>query len=118
MSPSFRIGLVVLGVLSLFDVVLPLVTDGENPPMAVAVVASILGLVSISLVVSAWRGARRAIVPLVILRVLSAVSAVPALFQPGVPTTIVATAGALIVLTIVASVAVFVGSRRDLGEAR
>ncbi|MET9633829.1 hypothetical protein ABZX92_40865 [Lentzea sp. NPDC006480] len=97
----FRAGLVLLGLLSVADLLLPLLTDGEAPPMAVALVAAALGLASLVLVISAWRGARRAILPLIVLRGLSAVAAVPAFFEPGVPAPAIAAAAATIALTAV-----------------
>lgn len=119
MSRSFRAGLVVLGVLSALDVALPLLTDGEHPPMAVALVASAVGIASLALVVSAWRGATRAVLPLLILRLLSALAAVPAFFAPGVPATALAAAGAGLTLTLIGVALVVVGMRRpSLAGAR
>jgi hypothetical protein len=100
-SRTFRAGLVVLGALSVLDLLLPLLSDGEHPPMPVALVAAVMGLASLVLVVSAWRGAARAVVPLVILRVLSAVAAVPAIFEPGVPAPLVIGAGVILLVTII-----------------
>jgi len=94
-----RAGLVVLGALSALDLLAPLLTDGEHPPMSIALLVAALGLASLVLVVSAWRGARRAVWPLIALRLLSALSAVPAFFVPGVPAIAVAAASAVIVLT-------------------
>ena len=112
MSRSLRAGLIVLGVPSALDLLLPLLTDGEHPPMAVALVAAGLGLASLALVLSAWRGATRAVMPLVILRVVSALSAVPALTMSGVPNAAVRAAAAIIALTIVGGIAVLGGTGR------
>ncbi|MDQ3825512.1 MAG: hypothetical protein M3325_07085 [Actinomycetota bacterium] len=112
MSRSLRAGLIVLGVPSALDLALPLFTDGEHPPMAVALVAAGLGLASLALVVSAWRGTTRAVMPLVILRVVSALSAVPALTMSGVPNAAVRAAAAIIALTVVGGIAVLAGTRR------
>jgi hypothetical protein len=95
----FRAGLLVLGLLSVADLLLPLLTDGESPPMAVALIAAALGLASLVLVISAWRGARKAILPLLILRGLSAAAALPAFFEQGVPGPAIAAAAAVILLT-------------------
>ncbi len=38
-----RFALVLLGVLSVADLSLPFVTDGDHPPMSIAVVAAALG---------------------------------------------------------------------------
>jgi hypothetical protein len=105
----FRTGLLVLGLLSVADLLLPLLTDGESPPMAVALVAAALGLASLALVIAAWRGARKAILPLIILRALSAASALPAFFVQGVPASAVAAAAAVILLTAVGATLVLKG---------
>lgn len=112
MSRSFRIGLVVLGVLSALDLIGPLLTDGETPPMSVALVGSAIGLASLALVVSAWRGANRAVLPLVVLRLLSALAAVPAFFVSDVPAAVIGVAAAGIALTVVGVVLVLSGARR------
>lgn len=112
MSVPFRAGLIVLGLLSVFDLALPLITNGQEPPMAVALVAAGLGLASIALIVSAWRGASRAVPALVVLRVLSAAAAVPAFFMPEVPTEMVVTATGIVALTVLGLVLVLVPSGR------
>lgn len=111
MSLSFRAGLIVFGLLSAGDLALPLLTDGEHPPMAVALVAAVIGLASIALVISAWRGARRAVLPLVVLRLLSAAAAVPAFFAPDVPAPAVASAGVVVGLTVL-GVVLLLNARR------
>lgn len=110
MSRSFRAGLVVLGVLSLLDVAGPLMTDGDNPPMSVALVGAVLGVASLALVVLIWRGARRAVLPLIVLRLLSALSAAPAFFVGDVPGAIRGLAAAIVLLTLV-GIAQVVGAR-------
>ena len=94
-----RVGLVILGVLSLGDVAAPLLTDGEHPPMAVAIVASVLGVLSIAFVVLAWGGRRWPIRPLIVLRALSALAAIPAFLVDGVPGPAKIASAALIALT-------------------
>ena len=64
MSTLYRSGLVLLGVLSVLDLTAPLYTDGQHPPMIIAIMGSVLGLVSIVLVVLAWRGRAAAAVGL------------------------------------------------------
>ncbi|MEV6417958.1 hypothetical protein [Kribbella sp. NPDC051718] len=115
MSRMFRTGLVLLGLLSVGDLAGPLLTDGEHPPMSIALIGSALGLASLVLVVFAWRGARRAVVPLIVLRVLSALSAVPAFFADGVPGAAVAVAGLLAVLTVVGIALLLVPSKELAG---
>jgi hypothetical protein len=110
MSRSFHTGVVLLGVLSLVDVAGPLMTDGDNPPMSVALAGSALGLASLVCVYFAWRGASRAVLPLAGLRLLSALTAVPAFFAAGVPGAIRGLAGVIVLLSIV-GIALVVGSR-------
>jgi hypothetical protein len=111
-SRSYRAGLIVLGVLSVLDLFGPLLTDGEHPPMAVAVVGAVIGLVSIGLVVAAWRGTSRAVIPLVVLRLLSALSAVPAFFVDDVPAAALGAAAAIVALSVVGVIVVLSGLRQ------
>ena len=115
MSRTFRSGLVVFGVLSVGDLLAPLLTDGEHPPMSVAVIACALGLVSLVLVVAAWRGARRAVVPLIGLRLLSALSAVPAFFAGDVPAIAMVAAGVTVALALAGTALVLVPARELVG---
>ena len=96
-----RIGLVVFGVLSLGDLATPALTDGETPPYAVAAVVALLGLVSLVLVVQAYRDPGRPLRLLIGLRVLSAVAALPAFFVSDVPAGAQAAAAGIVVLTAV-----------------
>jgi hypothetical protein len=112
MSTLYRSGLVLLGVLSVLDLTAPLYTDGEHPPMVIAVIGSVLGLVSIVLAVLAWRGRAAAAVGLSVIRVLSALTAVPAFYVGGVPGPIMAVAGSFIILTVVGVVLTLAGLRR------
>lgn len=105
---SFRAGLGLLAVLSALDVPLPLL---DGPPVAVAVAGSVLGLASLALVVPAWRGATRAVPPLLVLRALSALSALPGLFVSGVPSGARAAAAAALVLNAV-GILMVLGDRR------
>jgi hypothetical protein len=110
MSRSFRTGLVLLGVLSVLDLAGPLTTDGDHPPMWVALIGAALGLASLACVAIVWRGSRRAVLPLVALRLVSALSAVPAFFVDDVPAGVVALVVVFIAVTL-AGVALVSGSR-------
>lgn len=112
MSTTFRAGLVVLGVLSLADLAAPLMTDGETPPMEIALIGSALGAVSLLLAALAWRGRTGPAIGLVAVRALSALTAVPAFFVSGVPAAVMALAGTAIALTVIGSVLVLAGLRR------
>ncbi len=111
MSRSTRAGLLVLGFLSVVDLFVPLLTDGDHPPMAVAVAAALLGAVSLALVVAAWRGARRAVPWLLVLRALSALSAAPAAVTPGVPGPVLVLAATGVLATIAGAALVLVPRR-------
>jgi CHASE2 domain-containing sensor protein len=115
MSRTFRAGLIVFGLLSAGDLAGPLLTDGEHPPMSVALIGSALGLVSLVLVVLAWRGTRRAVVPLIVLRVLSGLSAVPAFFAGDVPPGAMVAAGLTIALAAAGTVLVLMPARQLVG---
>lgn len=112
MSALYRSGVVLLGILSVIDLAGPLYTDGQHPPMIIAIIGSVLGLVSIVLAVFAWRGRTAAAVGLCVVRVLSALTAVPAFWVTGVPGPVMAVAGSFIVLTIVGAVLTLAGLRR------
>jgi hypothetical protein len=101
-----------LGLLSLVDLAGPLLTDGQHPPMSIALIGAGLGLISIVLVILAWRGRLAAAIALVVLRLLSALTAVPAFLVPDVPTGSMIAAGFGIGLTVVGAVLVFAGLRR------
>jgi hypothetical protein len=100
--PAHRAGLAIFGLLSVADVIGLVATDGEHPPYAIAAIGAVLGLVSLWLVVRIWRGDWRGIFPLLGLRVLSALTAVPAFFVSDVPTAAVVAAAAIVALTAVA----------------
>lgn len=100
-SSGRRAGLLLLGLVSLGDVATILVTDGETPPYAVAALALVLGLGSLWLVVRALRDLEGSLRLLIGLRVLSAVSAVPAFFASDVPAAARLAAAAVVGLTAV-----------------
>lgn len=115
MSRSLHAGLTVFGVLSAADLALPLLTDGEHPPMPVALLVAALGLASLALVVLAWRDtrprARRAVSALVVLRLLSAATAVPAFFAAGAPAAALTSAAAVVALTLTGTALVLAPAR-------
>ena len=106
-----RIGLVIFGLLSLGDIATLAMTDGETPPYPVAVVAALLGLVSLVLAVLAFRDPGKPLRLLIGLRVLSAITALPAFFVSDVPAGAQAAAAGVVVLTAV-GVLLAAGTRR------
>jgi hypothetical protein len=97
---SRRAGLAILGLLSLADCSMLLLTDGTTPPYSVAALVTALGLVSLVLVVRAFQDSSRPIRLLVGLRVLSAVTALPAFLVDDVPAAAQAAAAATVVLPV------------------
>lgn len=96
-----RVGLVIFGLLSIGDIAMLPLTDGETPPYAVAALAALLGLVSLVLTIQAFRDPSKPLRLLIGLRVLSAVTALPAFFAGDVPAGAQAAASGVVVLTAV-----------------
>lgn len=113
----FIAGLAVLGLLSVADLLAPLMTDGETPPMFIAVIGSVLGLISLVAIFGAHRGSRAALVVLLVIRSLSALTAMPAFFVPDVPAPARMAAGVGIGFTIL-GIALVLGGRRMAAEVR
>jgi hypothetical protein len=111
---SRRAGLVLAVLLGLADLGLPL-AGGDFPPLAVALAAAALGLVTLVAVWLGRRGSRAALGTVVATRVLSALTAVPALTEPAVPAATKLAAGAIIALT-VACVALLTPALRRRSE--
>ncbi len=109
---SRRIALVIFVLLSLGDVATLALTDGETPPYVVAAVVAALGLVSLVLAVRAFRDDDKPLRLLIGLRVLSAVTALPAFFASffasDVPAGAMVAAAGVVVLT---SVGVLLAAR-------
>ena len=116
-SRTYGIGLVILGLLSVGDVFAPLLSGDGGPPISLAVILSVVGLASLGAIYGAWRGSKSALTILVVLRSLSALSAVPAFFVPGVPAGTKTLAGVAIVATLV-GIALAVSGRRVAASAR
>lgn len=116
-SKTFTAGLVVLGLLSVGDLLTPAITDGETPPMFIALIAAALGAVSLACIFGVRKGSRPALIGLLATRALSALSAVPAFLVPDVPAGAKAAAGIGIAATVV-GVALVLGGRRVPADAR
>ncbi|WP_181784743.1 hypothetical protein [Pseudonocardia pini] len=110
---TVRIGLGLLGLVSLADLATPLLTDGRTPPMGIAFASAALGLASLVLVLLAWRRPRRGLLTgLLLLRTASAATAVPAFVLPDVPLPAVAAAGVVVALTVVGGLLLVPAFRR------
>ncbi|GLW96045.1 hypothetical protein [Microtetraspora sp. NBRC 16547] len=95
------VGLILGGLLGLIDMVGVVLGDGEHPPFALAVAGAVLGLITLGGVVLAWRGSRAGAVAVIVTRLLSGLSAVPAFFVDGVPAEAVGAASVGVVLALV-----------------
>jgi hypothetical protein len=101
-SKVFVTGLVIAGLLGLAEIVTLPAGNGETPPVEVAVIGAVLGLITVAAVVLAWRGSRAAVVAIIVTRLLSAVTALPAFFVDDVPGAAVAAAVIGVVLALAA----------------
>lgn len=107
-----RFALILLGVLSVADLSLPFVTDGDHPPTSIAVIAAALGGASLVFLRGAWRGQRPALVGVVVTRLLSALLTLPAFFIGDVPAGVVAVSAGTVALTVLGIVLALAGSRQ------
>lgn len=112
MNRPHQIGLVVLGLLAVADLSTPLLTDGEHPPMWVALISLGLGAASLAFLVPAWRGLPSALLGLFGTRLVSALLTLPAFFLADVPAGVLAVSGVAIALTVLGIVLALSGTRR------
>jgi CHASE2 domain-containing sensor protein len=112
MNTSAKIGIAILGLMSLGNVPSVLTTDGAHPPMAIAAVLTAIGIAGLVLAVLAWRRNRPSLIALVILSALGALSAVPAFTAEGVPAALQVVAGVAIGITAVGIALVVPAMRR------
>jgi hypothetical protein len=112
MNPLFRAGLVILAALAIIDLPTPFVTDGEHPPMAVAIVSLVLGVASLACLPGAWRGRRPALLGLFGTRLLSAALAMPAFFVGDVPSAVVVFVAGFVAVTVLGVLLALAGTHR------
>ena len=101
-TTGITVGLVLAGLLGLVDTVSILTDTGDGPPFAIVVAGTVLGLLTLVGVWFGWRGSRAGIVTVVVTRLLSALSAVPAFFVDDVPGALVGLAAVGVAVTLVA----------------
>ncbi|MDQ2708180.1 MAG: hypothetical protein M3Z25_11320 [Actinomycetota bacterium] len=110
MAKTPLVGLVLLGLLSVFDVLSPVVfpmpgPGQDGPPPWIIWLGVVLGLVSLALIALLVRGGGRSVAAgLVACRVLSALTGVPAFFVNGVPGWVVSTVAVFTALTLIGCV--------------
>lgn len=114
-SSATKAGLLLAAILSVGDMALgvaQLISD-ETIPTAVAATIIIAGGLTLALIPLAWRGATWATWVVIAVRMLSAFTALPALFVSGVPVALVWMASGGIALAVVMSVLLLSGLRRQ-----
>lgn len=100
-SSRVRAGLIVLGLCSVSDVAAVGITGDGAPPLAVASAAAVLGLISLVLVVRAWRQSDAGMRVLTALRAVSAIGAVPALFADDMSSAAIGAATIAVALNVI-----------------
>ncbi len=114
-SRANKVGLVVAGLLGVVDLASLANTTPPGqvgPPLAILVLDSLLGLVTVVAVVLAWRSRSRGLVRLAAgARILSMLSALPAFFA-GVPAFLVAIVAVFTLVTVATVVLMLLPSRR------
>ena len=110
-----RVGLVICALYGLTNIPSAFVPtdtgDSEGPPLAILVVSSILGLVSLVAAIMAWRGNRVSLRVAAGAMIVLTLTGLPAFFVD-VPMGIKALVAAGVVITVVAVVLMFSGARR------
>jgi len=96
------VGLVLAGLLGLGDAIGIVTGGGEGPPFPVLVAGAVFGVITLIGVALGWRGSRTGIVAVIVTRLLSALTAVPAFFVDDVPAGAVGVAGFGIGVTLLA----------------
>jgi hypothetical protein len=93
---------VIFALLGLIDIaLLGVVGSAIAPPLAVSIIIAVLGLVTLAALIPARHGSRRALVTVIVARVISALLAAAAFFA-GAPAWIMATEAFVIAATITA----------------
>lgn len=103
-SGANKAGLVLLALAAAVNLIpMPAPEGTGGPPVAVLIAAAVLGLIALIGVVVAWsRNSRKAAMVAVGVSIINALLAVPAFFEPGIPTSLRALAGVFIAWTVVA----------------
>ena len=112
-SSTNKAGLVLLALAAVANLVPITPKDEPGPPMMVLIAAAVLGLIALIAVVVAWRnGSKKAVLVAVSVSIINALLAVPAFFEPGIPTWLRTLAGVFIAWT-AAAVALTLAPNRN-----
>ena len=113
-------GLAVCALLGVVDIIglaaLGLPGD-DGPPVLVALIGAVLGVITLVGARMAWRGGRSGVVTVIVSRVLSALSALPAFFVDDVPDWVPFFVAIFVVLTVVGVGLLVVSLRRRESSA-
>ena len=103
-SAANKVGLLLLAIAAAVNLVpMPAPEGAAGPPLVILIAAAVLGLIALIGVVVAWsRNNRKAALVAVGVSMLNALLAVPAFFEPGIPTWLRTLAGVFIAWTVVA----------------
>ncbi len=108
-----KTGIIIAVLLAVADIITGATQLGADAtlPLEVAVGIIVAGVVTLVVAPFAWRGARWAAIVVVVVRLLSALSAVPAFFVPGLEPGIVIVAAVGIIVAVVAAALILLGQR-------
>jgi hypothetical protein len=110
-----KVGLVICALYGLTNIptafIPPDTGDQDGPPMAILVVSSILGLISMVAAIMAWRGNRVSLRVAAGAMIVCTLTGLPAFFVD-VPMGVKALVAVSVVITVVAAVLMFSGDRR------
>jgi hypothetical protein len=106
-------GLAICALLGVVDIVsLAGLGADDGPPAGVIVLGAVLGLITLVGARMAWRGERSGMLAVIVCRVISALTALPAFFVDDVPGGIRIATGVLVALTVLGVGLVVMGLRR------
>jgi hypothetical protein len=111
---TFTAGLALAGLLGVGDLATWLFGVGGDgqPPVAAAVVITLLGAITLAGVWFAWRGRRGGLVAVIVTRILSGLATVPAFTDDSVSTSNLVLLAVALAVTVVALVLVWPALRR------
>ena len=108
-------GLAICALLGVVDIIslASLGSDADDgPPVLVTLSGAVLGVITLVGARMAWRGGRGGVVTVIVSRVISALSALPAFFVDDVPDWVPPVVGIFVVLTVVGVGLLVVALRR------
>jgi hypothetical protein len=106
-------GLAICALIGVIDIIsLAGLGSDDGPPVIVTLSGAVFGVITLVGARMAWRGRRSGVVAVIVSRVLSALSALPAFFVDDVPDWVPPVVGIFVVLTVVGVGLLVVALRR------